>query len=344
MTRFVSALASLGALALLVTPSMGAAQRTSRESDRERNRESRVSNRYTREGSRDGARDEARMGGPADTTFTLARNAIVDITVRRGYLVVRGSDRNEAELRTRNSAYTLKSSGGGVALGVRDATGRTFTRDTEDSRVELTVPRGVRVVISAGTADVDIRDIAGDVEVHSSNGDITLERLGGRAIVETLSGDLRLTDGVGDLRVTTSSGDVIASDVRGAVDVQSTSGDLSVSGTRVPRLRLESISGDAEFEGSVTSDARLQISTHSGDVVLRLPEGTRGSLEFETHTGEMQTNTPVTTAGALTDGRTGKPRSGQRYEFGGGGSVSVMISTFNGDVRFERGSSRSSDR
>ena len=338
MTRLVSAIAALGVVALLAVPSAGVAQRDdnrarSRETTRERN-----------DHVRTGSRDDGRLGGRADTTFVLARNALIDITVRRGDLVIRGSDRNEAELRTSNSSYTLKTSGGGVALGVRDAAGRTFTRDTEDSRVELIVPRGVRVVISAGSADVDIRDIEGDVEVHSNNGDITLEHLGGRAIVETLSGDLRLTDGVGDLRVTTSNGDVVARDVRGTVDVQSTSGDLSVTGTRVPRVRIESISGDAEFEGSVTSDARVQVSTHSGDVLLRFPEGTRGSLEFDTHTGEMQTNAPITTTGALIDSRTGKPRPGQRYDFGGGGSVSVVISTFNGDVRFERGSSRSSDR
>ena len=339
MTRFVSALSALGVIAMLAMPSAGIAQRdhdgtNSRETARERNRD-RV---------REVDRDDNLPGARADTTFVLARNALVDITLRRGTLVVRGSNRSEAELRTGTGSYTLKSSGSGVVLGVREASGRTFTRDTEDSRVELLVPRSVRVVISAGSADVDIRDIDGDVEVRSSNGDVVLERLGSRAIVESLSGDIRLTGGVGDLRVTTSSGDVVAYDVRGTVDVQSTSGDLSVTGTRVPRLRIESISGDAEFEGSVTSDARVQISTHSGDVLLRLPAGTRGSLEFETHTGEMQTNTPITTTSTLADGRTGKSRSGQRYEFGGGGSVSVVISTFNGDVRFERGSSRSSDR
>ncbi len=335
MARLVSLVSALGIIAVLAVPSAGNAQRDdSRESTRERNRD-RI---------RSGNHDDNRLSGRADTTFVLARNALVDITVRRGELVIRGSDRSEAELRTSNANYTLRTSGGGVALGVREAGGRTFTRDTEDNRVELILPRGVRVVISAGSADVDIRDIEGDVEVHSNNGDITLERLGGRAIVETLSGDLRLTDGVGDLRVTTSNGDVVARDVRGTVDVQSTSGDLSVTGTRVPRVHIESISGDAEFEGSVASDARVHISTHSGDVLLRLPEGTRGSLEFETHTGEMQTNAPITTTGALVDSRTGKPRAGQRYDFGGGGSVSVVISTFNGDVRFERGSSRSSDR
>jgi len=285
----------------------------------------------------------AAQGSRPDTTFTLSRGALVDITVRRGVLVLRGTDRAEASLRSSNGTVTARSTGGGVVLGTRQAMGRSFTRDTDASRVELTVPRNVRVVISAGSADVELRDIDGDVEIRSSNGDVRMDRLGGRAIVETLSGDLVITGGVGDVRVTSSSGDVNVEGVRGSVNVTTTSGDVTVLGTRVPGVRIESISGDAEFDGSVAPDARVHVSTHSGDVALRLGDDARGTLEFETHTGEMQTGIPVTTVGP-TSGQAPRNRAAQRYEFGGGGSLSVMISTFSGDVRFERGSSRSSDR
>lgn len=278
----------------------------------------------------------------ADTSFALARNALVDITVRRGVLVIRGSDRTEASLRSTGGLFTMRATGSGMTLGPRQLAGRSFTRDTDEPRVELTVPRGVRVVISAGSADVEVRDIEGDVEVRSNNGDITLERLGARAVVETLSGDILIQDGVGDVRITTANGDVIADGVRGEAIVETTSGDVSIRGTRMPRVRFESISGDVEIEGSLATDARVQVSTHSGDVTLRLAEGTGGMLEFDTHTGELQTSRSLTTAGTAQN-RAGKP-AGQRYEFGGGGSVLVTISTFNGDVRFERGAIRSSDR
>jgi hypothetical protein len=295
--------------------------------------------------------------GRPDTTFTLSRNALVDVTVRSGYLIVRGSDRNEAELWTSGPGYTLKSTGVGVVIGTaRTVPGNSFTgssssnarraagRDGDDPRLELTVPRGSRVVINAGRADVELRGIDGDVEVHSSSGDISLLRLGGRAIVETLTGDLLIDEGVGDLRVTSSSGDVIVHGLRGTATVHTTSGDVMLSGTSVPRVTIENISGDAAFEGSIAPDGRFQMSTHSGDVVLRLADNARGAVEFFTHNGEMTTTIPLTMSGSTAQLTDRHSRPGQRFVFGGGGSALFSISTFNGDVRIERGSNRSTDR
>jgi len=290
-----------------------------------------------------------------DTTFALPRNALVDITVRSGYLVVRGTDRDDAELRTSGTSYTLKSTNAGVVIGSARAvvsnsfssTGRrttTSSRNGDDPRVELTVPRGVRVVINAGRADVELRTIDGDVEVRSSSGDISLSRLGGRAIVETLSGDLLIEDGVGDVRATTSNGDVIVHGLRGAANVHTTSGDVMLSGTSIPQVLIENISGDVTFEGSLAADGRFQLSTHSGDLALRLAEGTRGSLEFFTHTGEITTTIPLTMSGSTAGTASHNRSPGQRFVFGGGGSAQFSISTFNGDVRIERGSNRSTDR
>jgi DUF4097 and DUF4098 domain-containing protein YvlB len=287
-----------------------------------------------------------------DTSFAIGRNAVVDITVRSGNVLVRGSDRNEGELRSSSGGYTLKPSGVGIVVESRSGTrsvGRSTMRslrndDTENARLELTVPRGVRVVISAGRAEVEVRDIEGEVEVRSSSGDITMSHIGGRVIVETLSGDLTMDGGAGSLRVTTSSGDVIARGLRGEASVHTTSGDVALSGFELPSVTVESISGDASFEGSMTADGRLTLSTHSGDVLLRLPDGMRGELEFLTHTGEVNTAIPLTMSGTMTGLANSERRPGQRFLFGGGGAARLSISTFSGDVRIERGPSRTTDR
>jgi DUF4097 and DUF4098 domain-containing protein YvlB len=283
-----------------------------------------------------------------DTSFAIGRNAVVDITVRSGNVVVRGSDRDAGELRSSSGAYTLRSTGVGLVVGVgssvRSVPRSSRSDDTGNSRLELTVPRGVRVVISAGRADVEVRDIEGDVEVRSSSGDVTLSRLGGRAIVETLSGDLTIDEGARGLRVATSSGDVIARGLRGEASVHTTSGDVTLSGFELPRVTVESISGDASFEGSLAADGRLMLSTHNGDVLLRLADGLRGELEFFTHNGELNTAIPLTMSGAMTGLTNRERRPGQRFVFGGGGAARLSISTFNGDVRIERGPSRITDR
>ena len=283
-----------------------------------------------------------------DTTFAVPRHAVIDITLRSGRLVVHGTDRNTAELRANDQRYELRSTGVGVTLAAREDRGRDFgtrpeSRDARDrdGRLELSVPRGVRLVISAGSADVDVRDIAGDVEVHSLSGDIALRAIGGHAMVESLSGEVRLTDGAGDTRVSTMSGDITLRGVRGSANVHTTSGTVALSMVRPAAVEVESTSGDIVFDGDPTDDARLRLTTHSGDVILRIPEATRGVIEVSTFNGEMQSNRPL----MLTSGVIGNfnrtptrvERGTRRYEFGGGGSARFIVTTFSGDVRFDRG-------
>jgi hypothetical protein len=294
----------------------------------------------------------ARAQSSGDTSFTVPRNAVIDITLRTGRLVVRGTDRMTAELRSDDAPYTLRSSAIGITIATSNDRGssrsrsRSGSRYADASRLELTVPRGVRLIISAGSADVDVQDIAGDVEVHGLSGDISLRAVGGRSMVETMSGDLQLTEGGNGARVTTMSGDITLRGVKGDADVHTTSGDVVLSMLRAASVKAESVSGDISFDGDVTDDAQLQLQSHSGDVTIRIPENTRGVLDVSTFSGEFNSNRPLTMSGTTaTDApkRDRRVREAQRYEFGGGGNVRFTISTFNGDVRFDRGSRRSPD-
>jgi hypothetical protein len=285
----------------------------------------------------------------ADTAFSVPRNAVIDITVRTGRLIVRGTDRSTAELRSDDAPYTLRASAVGVSISSNDngaasrSSSRRSSRYGNESRLELTVPRGVRLVVNAGTADVDVQDIGGDVEVHSLSGDVTLRAIGGRTMVETMSGDLRLVEGGLDARVTTMSGDITLRGLKGEADVHTTSGDVVLSMTRASRVKAESVSGDITFDGDVTDDAQLSIQTHSGDVTVRIPESTRGVVDVSTFNGDFSANRPLTTTGSDAPNRERRAREAQRYEFGGGGGVRVSVSTFNGDIRFDRGTRRPPD-
>ena len=292
-----------------------------------------------------------------DTTFAVRSGALVDLTVRNGSVSVRGTDRSDGLLRTGNRTVTLNVSG--VRVSTRRST-VSSNRQDNDEHVELLLPRGVRLIISAGAADVDVRDVDGDVEVHSSGGDILMSRLGARAILETLSGDIDIDGGVDDLRATTASGDINAREISGETVVRTTSGDIHLTGSPA-RLNVETISGDISFMGSLASNANVQLTTHSGDVTLQLPENTRGQLEFATHNGSINTALPLT----MLSGRNGltnqQPRMKQRFTFGSrsdnrdrdssgigntnngqdnGSGAFISITTFNGDFRLVRSSRR----
>ncbi len=277
-----------------------------------------------------------------DTTFALARTGVLDVTVRSGSVRVRGTDRAVAELRADGVNYEVKTSSVGVTLTSSSRGGRSNNRRgrDDDPRFELLVPRGVRLIISTGSGNVDVQEITGDVEVHAVSGDIALRAIGGRAIVETLSGDIEITDGVGDLRATTMSGDITARGVRGSAEVHTTSGTVDLGMLHAVSVKVESISGDITFDGMPTDGASFQLATHSGDITLRMPDGARGVLEVSTFSGEVTTNgtLTLTSSGVPRSGR--RERTGQRLEFGGGGSTLINVATFSGDIRLQRSSRR----
>lgn len=298
----------------------------------------------------------------ADTLFNVARNGVIDITMRSGRLVVRGSDRSNAELRANGNQYQLRSSGVTVMLALNEESGRrsarstsrsstrsSNSRDADDADVLLLVPRNIRLMINGRTSDISVSSVAGDVEIDGYTGDIELESLGGRAIVETVSGDIKVSGGVGDFRATTVSGDIVASGIRGSIDINTTSGNVTLGADRATRVQVDASSADIIFDGSLGDDARLQFTTHSGDVSLRLPESAGGLLDVSTFNGEViagvltllpsPENVARGFAGSGASANAGSRVRGmaRHYEFGGGGSARISISTFNGDVSFRRG-------
>jgi hypothetical protein len=278
--------------------------------------------------------------GPAqaqsrDTTLRLASDAVVDVTVRSGRLVVRGVDGTTGTVRAATNDYQLRSTGVTLTLAARDG-----DRRGDGRAVELDLPRGVRLVVSTISGDVDVRDINGGIDVRSTSGDVQLTQVGGRIIVETISGDVSITGG-NQLRVNTVSGTMRLRESGGDISLHTTSGDMSVSGSGITRFEAESMSGDVQLDGQLEATARVQVNTHSGDVTLRLPDNARGRLELSSVSGDLSPGGPLTLLPGELSGR-GRGRSTRRYEFGPGSTESgsrglqIDVRTFNGDVRLVR--------
>jgi hypothetical protein len=265
-----------------------------------------------------------------DTTVRLSGNAVVDITLRTGRLVVRGVEGVTGAVRGGGRDYQLRPSGVGIVVNGRD-------RDTDrGGPLELDVPRGVRLVVNTVSADVELYDVRGDVDVRTMTGDVRGDGLSGRVIVEMLSGDVGLSGTITQLRATTVSGDLRLRGLGGTADIKTTSGEVDIVGDRIGRLGFESISGDLRLDGALADDAQVRISTHAGDVTWRMPAEAKGRLELSTVSGELSAGGPLTLMpGDVADSRRG--RAARRYEFNGGGAMQLDISTFSGDVRILRG-------
>ena len=111
-----------------------------------------------------------------------------------------------------------------------------------------------------------------NMDVHSSNGDITANRVAGTITLRTSNGDIEAagSDGIYDLR--SSNGDVEVAAGRGEFSLHTSNGDIRFAGDpgegTENRLRTSNGNIDARLTGESPS-VRLSASTSNGSIQLK---------------------------------------------------------------------------
>ena len=264
-----------------------------------------------------------------DTTFSFDRRGAVSLSVGAGNIIVRGWTRNDIQVRATsdNDNIRLDVSPARVSLDLVRGRGG-------DTRFEVTVPQGVRVVARVGSGDISIRGTKGEVEVHAQSGNVELEDVAGRLDMNAFSGSLRARTIVGDVEIGTLSGDLELDDVRGAIDVHTTSGDIRLRNATSKLVRARTTSGGVLYSGVVDPAGRYDFVAHSGDVSLAIPADASAQLTIATWSGEIESDFPMTLKpGVHGIGST----TTKRFTFDiGGGAARITAESFSGDITIRR--------
>ena len=174
--------------------------------------------------------------------------------------------------------------GGSAPLSVRCPAGSDVVIGTMSGRVEL---RGVlgAVRVTTVSSDIlveraeslDLRTVAGNIEVGSCAGACSLRTTSGKAsvgstgdaYVSTISGSIRLDKTSRKVRAQSVSGQVrVVTQNAGDVKVQTLSGSVTVEvpiGVR-PETRLKSKTGRPHSECPEGSDCRIAVRSFSGKI------------------------------------------------------------------------------
>lgn len=292
------------ALALtMLAPSRASAQRDSRDRDREwQEAQSRV-----------------------DTTFAFSRTGVVDLTQASGDIIVTSWDRAEARVRAYAERGQVRSglSSSRLTLDVESVRGRIG-----DSRFEVTVPVGVRVIARSRSGDVSVRGTKGAVQAESTSGDVEVTDATDRIVIESVSGDVRASELTGEVRAQSVSGTIEVRRVSGDIRAETTSGDVSLVGVTSRSVTATTVSGEVEYEGGIDPNGHYEFHAHSGNVRLEIPESSSARFSVETFSGSLDTEFTLTMQpGQRT---TSRPR---RYEFTlGSGTARVTAESFSGDI------------
>jgi DUF4097 and DUF4098 domain-containing protein YvlB len=261
-----------------------------------------------------------------DTTFSFSRSGSVDLTQISGDVVVNAWDRAEARVRAYAERGRVRSgiSSSRISLDIESVRGRVG-----DSRFEVWVPVGVRVVARSTSGDVAVKGTKGPVDAHSTSGDVDVTDATDRITIESVSGDVRASRLNGDVQSESVSGTIEIHDATGDIRAETTSGDVSLLGVTSRNVQASTVSGEVEYDGTIDANGRYEFKSHSGGIRLEIPEGSAAQVSVETFRGSLDSEFPVT----LLPGQrsTGRPR---RYEFslGSNGSARVSAESFSGDI------------
>ncbi|HJQ20577.1 MAG TPA: DUF4097 family beta strand repeat-containing protein [Gemmatimonadaceae bacterium] len=193
---------------------------------------------------------------------------------------------------------------------------------------ELRVPKGARVWIKAGSADVEADGVTGGLDLNIVGGSVRVSGKPRELIVESMDGSVTFAGTAGFARLKTATGDITLDGGGEDLTLSTVSGGVRAAGGAIERGRFESVTGPITFAGDVARGGDLRFDTHSGALDLRLARGADAEIDAETVLGTIE-NTWTKTRPAV-------GREGRGMDLGissGMGGARVSIRSFKGNVR-----------
>lgn len=275
-------------------------------------------------------RDLQNQGTRIDTTIAFSANGIVDLTSMRGDIIVTGWDRREARIQASVERGIMDFELSSSRVTIEERRGQNRSRSS-DTRYEVSVPRGVRVIARTNSGDISITGSGGEVEANTTNGDITITDVAGRVEASALSGEITLSQVRGSIDASAVTGSIEVRDVEGELHLETTSGDILITNAKARDVEVSTSAGEIAFAGSIDASGRYEFSTHSGTIDLAIPANTNARFIVGTFSGEIDSDFPIT----LQPGD--RSRSNRRFEFTvGTGGPRIVAESFSGDVEIRK--------
>ena len=206
-------------------------------------------------------------------------------------------------------------------------------RDPKPTKLEIWVPSGVRLWIKTATANIDVSDVAGGLDLYVVSGTIDVTGNPHELNAEAIDGDIHITGSPAWVRAKSASGAITLQGASPDAGLSTVSGPIKVDGGTglFERTKIETVTGNISFAGRLDRSGAFDFDSHSGSIDIAIPEKTGASFSVVTIAGSITNNlsrkTPIS-------GRFGRGAELSSEESGGGAKVSVR--TFKGPVTLRR--------
>jgi DUF4097 and DUF4098 domain-containing protein YvlB len=271
-----------------------------------------------------------------DTTVALDRDGTINISVYSGHVNVVGVSGSRVTVHgvVDRGELRFDSHSGSVRMQVEPD-----GRHGGNADLDVTVPIGTRVEIDGFSAPFTVKGVKGEVKLQSMSGGTEVSDAVGRVAIETVSGNISVSRVNGDLRAEAVSGRLDISDVAGDIESESISGHVWIKGAKSKSVRAETVSGSVSYSGTVDPAGTYTFKSNSGRLTLAVPPDIGATVSLETFSGNVDSDFPVTLGSG-----TNRMGHDSRFEFKiGNGRARMILESFSGNIRIQRGTSRDNE-
>ena len=247
-----------------------------------------------------------------------------------GSVVVHGWNKDTVMVRGTLGAGDNFFMGGGYN-GAKMFVEAVNDRDPKPTQLEVWVPARVRLWIKTATASIDVSDVTGGLDLYVVSGTIDVRGDPHELNAEAIDGDIHVIGSPSWLRAKTATGTITFQGASSDLGLSTVSGAIKVDGGMFERSKIETVTGNIAFAGSLNRGGTFDFDTHSGNVEIGIPQKMGASITAVTIAGTITNNV---SAHAPIPGRFGRGAELTMELSGGGARVSVR--TFKGPVVFRR--------
>jgi putative adhesin len=249
-----------------------------------------------------------------------------------GSVIVHGWDKDTVLVRGTLGAGDSFFMGGGYT-GAKMFVESVNDRDPKPTRLEIWVPARVRLWVKTATANIDVSDVSGGLDLYVVSGTIDVTGNPRELNAEAIDGDIHITGSPSWLRAKSASGAITFQGASPDAGLSTVSGPIKVDGRNgvFERTKLETVTGNITFAGRFDRSGAFDFDTHGGSIDIAVPEKTSATFSVVTIAGSITNNlsrkSPI-------PGRFG--RGAELTTEDGGGGAKVSVRTFKGPVTLRR--------
>jgi DUF4097 and DUF4098 domain-containing protein YvlB len=262
----------------------------------------------------------------ADTTVAVPPNARLEMHVMGGTIDVDTWDADEIRIRAetgRRESIRIRTTNSVVRI---DAQRENGFPGSGTVNYRLTVPVSMGLELSGTNVDIELNGNGGEVSASVVSGDVIAREIRGPLTVQSVSGNVLVENAAGSVTAISTSGNVLVRDVRGRLDAKAVSGNVILEQITSADVAAYSVSGRIHFEGSIAPGGVYALASHSGSVTVVTSSALDATLTLATNSGRFSSS--ISTLSTINHPR------GRRLSYTiGGGSATVEIETFSGNIR-----------